>query len=682
MNYVDLVQKNLDRTTAYLKAEVERRLAVRIGEELWNKAKLIPGSGGVDYRYYWLAAQYLALHPLAERETDNPGGSLQGLFQQCINDLLEVAGDALAAAPELQGSYLNDLWDYLEKNLSFGFGSGGSLEALPDFAGELVVYASAKKPRNSLLSCTICNSTYTTKKQEDASVLFQPWVYKNRLPLYKGENAGGICSICSLELMLRQMLLKDKPGNQGRINLTGRGYEDMELKYFFLYPDFFFTNQTYHLIAYILEKMGNLRLYQMFEIIREKEHLNVADILKLPFFNLTQPEIRAMVSNELGEKVLLEEKGSMYLFDRYEKNQYPGFLFFAKKTFRKKGASGDSTRMATASWAEATWLGLALPLVTGARVVVTEEYLPLYNSAADFLETVILDAPHQAMRYLLPKNSTNLRLDQLYGSRSQDEDGDWIGGAMEAFSRAIELHIDTERVGGDLKLGRFSRIASNLEMDQLFIFSFLKEQVRRDKLDQIPGKKASHYNSLYHFFVSYYQLTKGGTMTEIATRHERVTDLYLQFYLPFNDKIIDGKRSWPKSHAIVQPIDIAAKRILKDTLNLTPEEIKLEMFQELMSWLDRVEKSEATGRVNANGKRREQLVWQFVETFYSEVFVSYAEEQRSILNSRLNRFKGGCEAVFSQRYSKKGRSAAEQSEETTAEADAVAISSDDGNSEQ
>jgi len=96
------------------------------------------------------------------------------------------------------------------------------------------------------------------------------------------------------------------------------------------------------------------------------------------------------------------------------------------------------------------------------------------------------------------------------------------------------------------------------------------------------------------------------------------------------------------------------------------------MYQELMSWLDRVERSEATGRVNANGKRREQLVWQFVETFYSEVFVSYAEEQRSILNSRLNRFKGGCEAVFSQRYSKQGGSSAEQGE----------LATDDGNSEQ
>ena len=153
-------------------------------------------------------------------------------------------------------------------------------------------------------------------------------------------------------------------------------------------------------------------------------------------------------------------------------------------------------------------------------------------------------------------------------------------------------------------------------------------------------------------------------MKENATRHEKVTDLYLQFYLPFSDKInpITGKKIWPKSHAIVRPIDIAAKCILKDTLNLTEEEIKLEMFQKLKAWLDIVEKKGATGKVVAHGPRLDTLVWQFVETFYQEVFCDYAQERRSVLNSRLNRFKGGCEAIFSLRYSanKKSQQDADQ----------------------
>jgi len=136
-------------------------------------------------------------------------------------------------------------------------------------------------------------------------------------------------------------------------------------------------------------------------------------------------------------------------------------------------------------------------------------------------------------------------------------------------------------------------------------------------------------------------------MTKIATRHERLTEQYLKFYLPFNDE-----RKWPKSHAIVRPIDIAAKSILKDTLNLTAEEIKLEMVAALKAWLEIVDKKGATGRVIAHGKEQDRLVWQFVETFYNEIFLGYAEEQRSLLNSRLNRLKNACEEVFSMRMQK------------------------------
>ena len=647
INYVDIYQKNLEKSAVHLKTELEQHLIAWVGEDVWNKAKLIPSSGGVDYRYYWLAAQYLTTHPLAETEEQSPGASLQGLFQQCISDLLEIAGKELALAPELQGSYLQDLSDYLTKNLSFGFSSDVGVASLPDFQGELTGYTVAKKLRRSQLSCTICNSVYTTKRQEDASVLFQPWVYKNRLPLYKGENAGGICSICSLELMLRQTLLKDKPGEQGRVNLTGSKYEGMELKYFFLYPGFFFTNQTYRLTQYIIDKMSNLKLYDVYKVLREKEQLQTSDILQLDFFNLKPNELNIVEKNEEDKQAEQEEKGGMYLFDRYEEKQYPGFLFFAKKTFSKKNKSGETVKASTASWLEAAWLGLALPLVTGARVVVTEEYLPLYNSAADFLETVVLDAPHQSLRYLPPQSSARLRLDKLYGQRKYTSEQEEIGGAMAALSRSIELHIDTERVGGDLKLERFSRIVRNLKEDQLFVFSFLKEQMRRDKLDQISGKKAHHYNEMYHQFVSYYHFAQGGSMPESATRHEKVTNLYLQFYLPFNDKKINGKRKWPSSHAIVRPIDIAAKCILKDTLNLTEKEIKLEMVQALNSWLDIVEKEAATGRVRLRqGETRNTLVRQFVDAFYEEVFLGYAEGRRSTLNSRLNRFKGGCEEAF------------------------------------
>ncbi|MBA2394855.1 MAG: type I-D CRISPR-associated protein Cas10d/Csc3, partial [Ktedonobacteraceae bacterium] len=154
LNYVDLIQKNLGKAAASFRIELEGRLSVRFGEELWSQAKRILSSGGVDYRYYWLAAQFLLIHPLAETEKENPGDSLEGLFQICIHDLLEVAGKELEASPKLQGSYLQDLSDYLKKHLSFGFSAETHISDRPDFVGELNRYSAAKKIRNSQLSCT------------------------------------------------------------------------------------------------------------------------------------------------------------------------------------------------------------------------------------------------------------------------------------------------------------------------------------------------------------------------------------------------------------------------------------------------------------------------------------------------------------------------------------------------
>ena len=664
INYMHLIDDNLGKKSAHIKRNLEKRLATRLGEDAWDEARQIPSSGGVGYRFYWIAAQYLRTHPLATFRSS--GDSLEGLFSELIDELLQLAGDELRASENFQGPYLHDLADYLDKNLSFGFGSTSHIEALPDFTTELAGYSNAKRPRLNQLTCTICNSAYPTQQQEDASVLFQPWVYKNRLPLYKGENAGGICSICSLELMLRQILLRDKPGGQGRINVTGKSYEDLELKYFFLYPGFFFTNQTFRLSNYIVRRMQNLKLYEVCEVLRAKERVSAADILNLTFFNLTQRDRSTEKKKEKDKKGEQEEKGGMYLFEHYEEKQYPGFIFFAKKTFSKKQQSGETTKATTASWVEAAWLGLALPLVTGTRVVVTESYLPLFNSCADFPETIVLDAPHQSVRHLLTSASARLRLDQLLGSsESKRSEGDWIGGTLAAFSRAIELHIDTERVGGDLKLERFTRIGRDLETDQLVIFSFLREQMRQAKMEVMPADKANHYSHIYYQFVNYYHPNEGDAMNKIATRHERAVELYSKFYSPFTP----GK-SFPKSHAIVRPVDIAAQCIIKDTLNLTKDEIKLEMVGKLLAWLEIVSHEGATGkafvhRSNTINEKEERLVSEFVDYVYDEIFVGYAEEQRSLLNRRLNRFKNACEAAFRRRYYKdKGPSVDAVSDQT------------------
>ncbi len=628
INYLRLADQ-LVRQPA--RAVLQQELVQELGEEIWQTARQIPSNGGLDYRYYWVAAQYLKAHALAANEGDSPGNSLESWFERWLARLQELAGPELSQTPALQGPYMPYLPDYLNKTLSFGFGKEVAIEPA-NFGGELAKYTAAKQPRANQLACTICNSAYPVSEQEDSSVLFQPWVYKNRLPLYKGSNAGGICVICSLELMLRQVLL-----DVGK--KTGKKFESDEIKYFFIYPAFFFTGVTGRLAQLILSELKNLKVFEVATQLRGKDTISSDVILNMRFFKLNLSDYNDFDNDEKKNK-----QSNGYLFNRSPDGQYPGFMFFGKRSFSKESGAAATT----ASWVEAAWLGLALPLVLGARVVVSEMYLPLFNSAADFKETVILDAPHAAVRYLLgnsspennqpaslnrPSAEARLRLDELYGPMNQRDALNTIGGSLAAFSRAIEVQIDTEATGPDPRLGRFNRIARELATDKLNLFSFLQEQVRKAELNAMPLEKAHHYTKIYE------QL--GGTMIH----HRETVKLYLDFYSPFS-ATPGGK--YPASRAIVQPVDIAAKRIITDTLNLSEEEIKLEMRQELHNWLDRIRRGEATGRTTARkGDEERARIIAFVDYFYKEVFMGYAEGERSILNSRLNRFKNGCEASFS-----------------------------------
>ena len=264
------------------------------------------------------------------------------------------------------------------------------------------------------------------------------------------------------------------------------------------------------------------------------------------------------------------------------------------------------------------------------------------------MEMVVLDAPPQALRYLLPTSSARLRLNEVVGSKGRS--GNEVGGMLALFSRAIEVHIDTRALAAELNLNRFTQITRNLATDKLWLFSFLQEQVRDKKIPDMR-EKAQHYNQIYKQLVQIeWELTSptktgGRIMTAEQTRHERAVRLYYPgFYSPFT-KNDTGKYKSPSTRAIVRPIDIAAKSVIVDTLNLTEGEIKLEMRQALRAWLDIVASNQATGRAYLSDKT-DSRIKEFVDFFYEQVFKGYAEGQRSLLNSRLNRFKNGCEAAF------------------------------------
>jgi CRISPR-associated protein Csc3 len=72
----------------------------------------------------------------------------------------------------------------------------------------------------------------------EAATLFTPQVYSNRQILFNAQAAKRqICSIWSIEIMLRQILMN-------QTNATGGDFEGRKYRYLYLYPAYFFTPET------------------------------------------------------------------------------------------------------------------------------------------------------------------------------------------------------------------------------------------------------------------------------------------------------------------------------------------------------------------------------------------------------------------------------------------------------
>lgn len=110
---------------------------------------------------------------------------------------------------------------------------------LDPFLTELSRYNAAKVTgRGRANVCAMSSSSYTVTEQMESAILFAPQVYSNRQILFNAQAAKRqICSIWSIEIMLRQILMS-------KTNATGADFEERKYRYLYLYPTYFFTPET------------------------------------------------------------------------------------------------------------------------------------------------------------------------------------------------------------------------------------------------------------------------------------------------------------------------------------------------------------------------------------------------------------------------------------------------------
>jgi CRISPR-associated protein Csc3 len=583
----------LDKNQQALREQVEREIVQHLElTPYWEQAQTIPNKGGVEYRWFWLGACYLRDHQ-GYIEND-----FEAVFTSTLNLLIALAGDELRN--QMPQRYLTHLTRYLDSviELPLAVHAGG---ALPDFHGELERYAGAKSKGRKLI-CTLCNSAYPTEEQADNAVLFQPWVYKNKLSLYAGKNAGGVCAICALELMLRQILQK------GQLRLTGSKFEALKTKYLAVYPNFFFTAETGALAQGILDQLQNINFFTVRHQLKGTD-INVEDLLRLDAFAAPENgtgEMRVFDHDDEREETDNDEVISNTTVERsyikFQQDTYPGLILFGMK------AGKDETE--SAAWAMPAFLALALPLVTSTKVVISEISLPLYTSGRDFLETVVFDAPHPYLDRLL--KAKRVRVNQLLPK-------------LRLLSSIYRVNIDTYAKQGKPEWQHLSAITREICTDALYLFSYLRRQQRTESL----------YASNAALYIHIYQ----SILEEKLGKIQHCVDCYTRFY-----------RGGYNSHSILKPVDIVAKAIINSPHDIDDDDLLWQMRGELKNWLDRVRSRQAKGYAVFRGKdineKEEPLIEDFVNTFYHEVFVEYCQKERGLLRSRINRFKDGCEAYY------------------------------------
>jgi CRISPR-associated protein Csc3 len=310
-------------------------------------------TGGVPLDWYYIAASYIQNHSHLD----------DAQLQDVMTGMVKYA--AMTLSQIVEEFTLPDGWDdlrtYVQRVVSLP--TGAIVPPVQDpFLTELDRYKAAKVTgRGRENVCAMSSSSYTVTEQMESATLFAPQVYSNRQILFNAQAAKRqICSIWSIEIMLRQILMN-------QTNATGGDFEGRKYRYLYLYPAYFFTPET------------NDFLQKAYSWIRRTRF--DADIRR-HLVPDRQPAQFNIENYQSVDSLLFQEETDK---DQTFKLSYPKepltFFFMALPPGR------DATD--TESWVMPSWLALALPLILDVKTVASESPVPPFISGADFEQTTI-----------------------------------------------------------------------------------------------------------------------------------------------------------------------------------------------------------------------------------------------------------------------------------------------------
>lgn len=487
----------------------------------------------------------------------------------------------------------DDLRDYIAQTLTLSVTIKPNLRAALE--AELNRYVNAKrKGRGTTQVCSLCSSAFRVGKQQESAVLFAPQVYSNKIQLNSTDARRDICSICSIEMMLRQILMNHSA-------TSGKVFENRRLRYLYFYPVYFFTPETLSVIrrAYLqLRRLSFTELMRQIVDDNGRVDLSPAKLQKLQEF-------------------MLDPEEYVPTHDRYLRMHFPET---EPMTFFFMGVPPPSRDPKEAeAWVHPALISLLLPLALDIKVVASESSLPIILEANEFNEIIFLDAPHAAIQYIT--HETRINIDDLLPT-------------LQRLLTAYFIHVDSNASSGsagfDYRWQDFPATARALAESPLFAFHYLKKWQRKQKQELIPARKSAQYLQ----YISYLG------EDQMINHARELTRLYRQFY---------RAKRW-NSNSILQPITKTAKAILDADTQLfsTPQALTDAAFGTLHAFIERAYKEKLA--FPPRGSTREiqnAAMREFVEYFVNNIFFGVFRGDKSALRGKqLNLLKNACEVIY------------------------------------
>ena len=534
-------------------------------------------AGGVPLHWYFLAGKFL----LRNRGLDP--NQMEDLFANIANQVVARFTDEIERH-EIKKEGFGVLREYVQQIVDIN--GHGDIER--NFEAELDRYTNTKKKgRGSNAGCSLCSSTFETSKQRDTSVIFANQVYSNKNLLNSSLLVRGICELCEVEMMLRQIMIRSK------LNLVGSRYDDVKIKWLYLYPSYFFTTETAKFVGDMYHRLKNLNFFDVRKALHKG--MTVRD-----FINLDEMVIDTEIPNPDDDYLLKME---------FDTNDLATFYFCGIPTLGKSPTD-------TESWTVPTFLGLLMPLVFNAKVVVTESQIPLYHSSEEWKETVVLNAPHPFVKHIL--GTTEIRIDQ-------------IEEALKKIVAVYDMNIDVFQKDGKPQWQHLSEIGRNINTDPLYVFHYLEAFRRKQGWDSFP-KPRDGESSIPERYIQNYQNLGGDKMSLI----EEVANRCFKFYGPDNFK----------PNSVLKMITLVEDVIVNSEPKICSTDLKYQAIGEVSNLMQRIRTSRAQGYARLRPDEEPSAIHEFVEYFYHTVFAEYYDGERGTLRQRRNRFNAGINAWY------------------------------------